>query len=474
MTTMTKPQNNKEAKFIDSIAKSSSYTLSSIDFIKRKQELALKKLEELGFPNRKNEDWKYFDFTDILSKEYTISGQVENSSGLSTQELNKLVDKYVYRETVDQLLVTVNGAYSPQLSNFNFNDSGIHILNFNDPAALTPEAQAITQKMFASNLEGESKYFKAINTLLMTNGFLLYLEDDFHASKPLQILHISNQNNFNQMRSLIYAGKNSKLDIIVNYIGLADSQYLTNAVIELNLEQGAQIKLDKIQNESKQASCLYTLDAKLSRNSNFEFNSFSFGAKSSRDDITVDINAEGAHTSVNGLYVLNQERKSHHKVRVNHRAGHSTSEQLFKGLLQGKSRAEFNGLIEVYRDAQQTNATQLNKNLLLSKDAHIDSRPQLNILADDVKCSHGSTVGSLSADELFYLQSRGLDELSAKAILTYSFARELISKIAVESAQNYATNLAFSSLRSQEEDSSATLDALADNNRYKKARYQQN
>jgi Fe-S cluster assembly protein SufD len=157
---------------------------------------------------------------------------------------------------------------------------------------------------------------------------------------------------------------------------------------------------------------------------------------------------------------------------VNHRAGHSTSEQLFKGLLQGKSRAEFNGLIEVYRDAQQTNATQLNKNLLLSKDAHIDSRPQLNILADDVKCSHGSTVGSLSAGELFYLQSRGLDEMSAKAILTYSFARELISKIAVESAQNYATNLAFSSLRSQEDDSSATLDALADNNRYKKARYQ--
>ncbi len=473
MTIMTKPQ-NKESKFINSIT--SSYSFSSVDFIKRKQQLALTKLQELGFPNRKNEDWKYFDFSDILSKEYIIAGTplVESSSGLSIQELNKLVDKYVYRETVDQLLVTVNGAYSPQLSNFNFSNPGIHILNFNDPQALTPEARAITEKIFASNIEGEFKYFKAINTLLMTNGFLLYLEDNFSSDKPLQILHISNQNNFNQMRSLIYAGKHSKLDIIVNYIGLEDSQYLTNAVIELDLAQGAQIKLDKIQNESKQASCLYTLDAKLNRDSKFEFNSFSFGAKSSRDDINVDINAEGAHASINGLYVLNQERKSHHKVQVNHKIGHSSSEQLFKGLLQGKSRAEFNGLIEVCKDAQKTNASQLNKNLLLSKEAHIDSRPQLNILADDVKCSHGSTVGSLSADELFYLQSRGLDELSAKAILTYSFARELISTITVESAQNYATNLAFSSLRSQDDTNAAsdTLEALADNNKYKKARYQ--
>ena len=473
---MTKPNDNKESQFIDGITKSSSYTLSSIDFIKRKQELALKKLQELGFPNRQSEDWKYFDFTDILNKEYTISGtpQVECSSGLSIQELNKLVDKYVYRETVDQLLVTVNGAYSPQLSNFTYSKPGMHILNFNDPIALTPEAKAITEKIFAENLEGESKYFKAINTLLLTNGFLLYLEDNFTSDKPLQILHISNQNNFNQMRSLICAGKNSKLDIIVNYIGLEDSQYLTNAVIELHLDQGAQIKLDKIQNESKQASCLYTLDAKLDRDSKFEFNSFSFGAKSSRDDITVDINAEGAHAAINGLYVLNQERKSHHKVQVNHRAGHSSSEQLFKGLLQGKSRAEFNGLIEVYRDAQRTDATQLNKNLLLSKEAHIDSRPQLNILADDVKCSHGSTVGSLSADELFYLQSRGLDEQNAKAILTYSFARELISKISVESAQNYATNLAFASLKSPQDgdESIHTLESLADNNKYKKARYQ--
>ena len=204
------------------------------------------------------------------------------------------------------------------------------------------------------------------------------------------------------------------------------------------------------------------------RDSDFEFNSFSFGALSSRDDINIDLREEAASAQVNGLYVVNQDRKSHHKVCINHLAAHTESQQLFKGLLQDQARAEFNGLIDVARDAQKINAEQLNNNLLLSKHAHIDSRPQLNILADDVKCAHGSTVGMLDPEELFYLQSRGLTEAEAKAILTYSFCQEIINKIDIESGRNYASNLAFSSLGSSD---NQVLASLAGNTKFKHSRY---
>ena len=306
----------------------------------------------------------------------------------------------------------------------------------------------------------------------MGNGFLLDIKEGHKEARPLQILHISNKNHFNQIRSLIHVGKNAEQDIIVNYVGFEDSRYFTNAVIECYLDNGARLKLDKIQNDSKNATRLYNFYASLNRDSNFEFNSFSFGAKSSRDDIEVDIEASGAHASVNGLYVLNGSRKSHHKVTINHKVSHSTSEQLFKGLLLDESKAEFNGLIEVFRDAQKTDATQLNKNILLSPNAHIDSRPQLNILADDVKCAHGSTIGKLDQEELFYLMSRGLSKEEAQIILTYSFCQELIDKIKLSSVKNYAANLAFSSMKAKDSGLSKTLELLADNSKFKKSRYE--
>lgn len=472
---MNKASTNKELEFKEMLVRSASKALSSSEFIRNKQKLALDQIQDIGFPNKADEDWKYFDFSEILEASYNINNlkSAESSSGLSLTELNQLIDKYVFDETVENLLVTVNGAYQAELSNFKHKPPGIHILNLNDQEALeaNPKTQEIIAKLFANRINKETKYFKAINTALMNNAFLLYVEDNCHCDKPLQILHISNQNNFNQIRSLISVGKNSSLNINVSYIGLEGSKYLTNAMIEIDLQAGARAKLTKIQNESKEASCFYNLDANLAKDSNFEFNSFSFGANSARDDINIDINESGAHTSVNGLYVLNQNRRSHHKVTVNHIAAHSTSEQIFKGLLQDRSRAEFNGLIEVYKDAQKTDAKQLNKNLLLSKEAHIDSRPQLNILADDVKCSHGSTIGSINANELFYLRSRGLSEADAKAILTYSFAQELIDKIDMASVRNYASNLAYSSLRSEaSKESNSTIETLAENTKFKRHR----
>lgn len=458
-----------ELDFMEKVVRSATDRISPINTINRAQHEALKRLERLSFPSRHDEDWKYYDFADILNTDFNINAN-NTEAGLSKPELTKLIDQYVFRETADNLIITINGNFSSELSNFK-SKQGVNILNFNNPQDLEshPHSKIILEKFFAQNIDREKNYFRLINTSLISNGFLLAIDENYHSDQTLQILHISDRNNFNQIRSLIYAGKNSKLDIIVTYVGLQDSKYFTNAVIETYLDQGAELKLEKIQNESKQATKLYNFYAQVERDCKFEFESFSFGALSARSDITIDILGSNSEVSVNGLYVVNGNRKSHHKVEINHHAAHSSSTQLFKGLLDDHSKAEFNGLINVCKGAEKTDAKQLNSNLLMSPTAHIDSRPQLNILNDDVKCSHGSTVGRLNEDEIFYLESRGIPYNGAKTILTYSFCQELINHISLKSARNYASNLAFANLAKASE-GSEIFSTLAENTKFKRYR----
>ena len=182
------------------------------------------------------------------------------------------------------------------------------------------------------------------------------------------------------------------------------------------------------------------------KNSNFEYNSLDLKANHSRDNIKVDLLEPGAHSDLSGFYILNKDRKAHNIIKVNHLAPNCTSNQLYKGIISDSARAEFNGEINVSEGANGTNATQLNKNLLLSNNAHIDSRPQLSILADDVKCSHGSTVGELDEDEIFYLLSRGIKKDDALAMLTLSFCEEIIQKVTIDSAKQHIRNLTLENL----------------------------
>lgn len=447
MEAQLETKDTKKIDYVEALFRASSQLNSGVEFIKTKQAQAADKLSELGFPVKSNEDWKYYDFSPVLEETYKLNDGRSSFSEEKLIRMRELVAKYAFPETTENLLVTVNGAFNAQLSSLKLG-SELEILNFNDPEALakSPEAKASVEAFFAKDLEEDTNFFKVANTALMTNGFLLKVHDNAVIEKTLQVLHISNEDTFNQTRSLIHMGKNSELKILVNYVGLDDAKYFTNAVIEAKLEANSKLKLDKIKNESKNAIQMYSLHAELERDSNFEFNAYSFKSKTSRDEVIVDINAENAHASVNGLYVVGSEKKSHHKVVVNHNAPHCTSQQLYKGLLYDKARAEFNGMINVAKAAQQTDAQQLNKNLLLSDEAHIDSRPQLDILADDVKCSHGSATGQLDEDELFYLQSRGMKAEDANIMLTYSFCDEIIKNIDLESARDYVSELAVRNL----------------------------
>lgn len=436
-----------ESEYIQKIHGCASNLESQVEAVKSKQAQALELLKNSKFPDKSHEDWKYYDFGNVLNSSYDLC-EFSEPSKEQIREYEKLISKFVYKETLNNYLVTVDGAYCPELSKPGFDQADLEILNFNDPEQLAKSSNAakVVEEYFAARLDKEEDFFNIINTALMTNGFLLNVRDNFEASSTLQVLHISNKNRFNQTRSLINMGKNSKLKILVTYIGLEDAKYFTNAVIEANLNQGASLKLDKVQNESKESLQMYNLYASLDRDSNFEFNSYSIGAKSSRDKVLVDSNGENSEAKVNGLYVLSGERTSHHLVTMNHNVHHCSSDQVFKGLLYDKSRAEFSGIVNVEKDAQQISADQLNRNLLMSDEAHVDSRPQLNIEADDVKCSHGASIGQLNEEELFYLQSRGLEKDEAIKMLTFSFCEELISNIDLESARDDIANLSVRNL----------------------------
>ena len=384
---------------------------------------------EYKLPDRKHEDWKYYDPSDYERNLAEISSEIKKDD-LNQSELVKIVDKYVFREAVKSLIVTVNGHYRPDLSNFTNEDLEISSVD---------------------------------------EAFFVKVKKDKVISTPVQVLHISNRNTFNQIRSVIDLEQNSMLDVIVTYVGLEDSCYIANARIDCNLAANARLHFDKIQNDSHKAVSLYNLNVKLERDADFQFNAFHFGAQSGRDEINVDLNGKNANADLSGLYVVSGKRKSHQVIKVNHNQSHCTSSQLFKGLIDDEARAEFNGMIDVKRDAQLTNATQLNNNLLLSDKAHVDSRPQLNILADDVKCAHGSTIGQLNEEELFYLQSRGLSKEDAFTTLTYSFCEQVLQKIKLASCKNYATNLAFQKISKDSHDE--TVAKLAQNDKFKKSRY---
>ncbi len=431
-----------EIEFTERLFRASSSRLSQVNCIRERQELALKRASELGFPQKADEDWKYYDFQSILDGFFSLDI-------CSINKIDKeFISRYRFPECSKNLLVTVNGHFSPDLSSISLTEKNISIIDFNDSERLkeNQELADLVNKHFAENIEHESSFFKACNTALMSNGFLMSVPPETEIDETIQILHFSNEACFNQTRSLIHLGKNSKLNLIVSYIGLSDSHFVNNAVVELILSEGARFKLDKIQDDTQQGVLLYDLSAKLYGHSKLEYNSLDLKANHSRDSIKVDLLEPAASADINGFYILNGDRRVHNVVKVNHLVPNCTSSQLNKGIISDSARAEFNGEINVSEAANGTDAKQLNKNLLLSPSAHIDSRPQLNILADDVKCSHGSTVGELDEDEIFYLLSRGIKKDDALAMLTLSFCDEVIEKIQIPSAKQHIRNLTLENL----------------------------
>lgn len=386
---------------------------------------------ENGFPGVTNEDWKYTNTAPLAKENFETVG--ENT--ILTEDNDGLIDAQFsafYVESKASQLVFVNGKFNAKLSDVSALSGKAIVLTFAE--ALNDEKLAeIIEAKLAKSVGCDFNGFAALNTAFVEDGVFLYVPKNAKIETPIHLLFASTKNKASFPRVLVVAESFSEATLIESYTRIEDEKYLTDAVVEIVLADEAKLKHFRVQRESHSAFHIGTTHVELGRGSVYDATNINLGGRLSRHDINLKFNAEGGEAFVDGLYMLGGEQ--HHDTHsvIDHRLPNCVSHQNYKGILNGKSRGVFNGKVFVRENASGTDAKQSNKNLLLSNDARIDTKPQLEIYNDDVKCAHGATVGQLEDEEIFYLLSRGIGLKLATNLLTYGFAEEIINKIEIES-----------------------------------------
>ncbi len=386
------------------------------------REAGIERFATLGFPATSNEQWKYTNVKALTRHRFVpaASAAALDAGNLGERALTGL-DAHT--------LVFVDGLFAPALSAAGALPPGVRLLPF---AAAVQQLPELLERHLARYADGAANGFAALNEAFMRDGAVLELSAGARLEKPVHLLFVASaheQPTWQPLRNLVVAGPGSEAVIIETHTSLDAEVYFTNAVSELVLGEGARIEHYKLQAEGPQAYHVATVQVSQGRDSRFVSHSMATGARLARTDLNVSLDAEGAECSLYGLYVTGGRQHIDNHTRVDHRKPHGTSREFYKGVLGGRSRAVFNGQVYVHPHAQHTDAQQSNNNLLLSADAEIDTKPQLEIYADDVKCAHGATVGQLDEHMLYYMRSRGIEERRARAMLTYGFAHDLIENM---------------------------------------------
>ncbi|HEX9829672.1 MAG TPA: Fe-S cluster assembly protein SufD [Bacteroidota bacterium] len=388
---------------------------------------AIAKFTELGFPTTKHEEWKYTDVSRIAKTAFKPAlGAQSNTVTL------KDLDQFSFGHPEWIRVVCVNGLFSKELSSIYDLPAGVRVGSL--AGALKSEPALIEQHL-AKYAPYDENAFVALSTAFMQDGVFMYIPDRIVVEKPIHVMMISTGKGGEFVahpRNLIIAGESSQVAFIETYGSLANETYFTNTVTEIVLAKNAVVEHERLQLESDTAFHVATLHVHQERDSNFKSNAMTFGGRLVRNNITVKLDGEGAEATLNGLYLGTGEQHIDNHTCIIHAKPHCPSHELYKGILAEKSKGVFNGKIFVLKDAQKTDAKQTNKNLILSDEASIDTKPQLEIFANDVKCTHGATIGQLDEEALFYLRSRGIGMNKARDLLIYAFASDVIERITVE------------------------------------------
>ncbi|MBK6799013.1 MAG: Fe-S cluster assembly protein SufD [Acidobacteria bacterium] len=387
------------------------------------------RFEEIDFPTTRNEEWKYTNVAPILKVPYREIFDLD-ADGLTVER----IAPFTFIESRHSQMVFINGIYSKELSDLSGLPESAVVTSL---AGMTEEQALVASRHLAAYAKYQDDAFTALNTAHIVDGALVYIPDGKIVETPVHVLFISTSEEASAThpRVLIIAGKGAMATIIESYVSTEDNVYLTNAVTEVFAAEESAITHYRLQEESEKAFHVATTQVHQERESNYVSYAFSLGAEIARHTLNVVLTDEHTYTTIDGLYVVTGKQHVDNHTTMDHSRPNCTSHQLYKGILDGKSRAVFNGKVLVREGALLTDAHQLNKNLLLSKDSSVDTKPQLEIFADDVKCSHGATVGQLEDDELFYLASRGIAPEQARALLTFGFAEDVISKIKLKSVR---------------------------------------
>lgn len=393
--------------------------------------------ESLDFPTTRVEEWKYTNVAPILKVRYQESFD-HDLNGLKNLAAGD-IEQFMFAESRDSQLVFINGSFSRRLSNLANLDAAPNGCVVSNLDEIPNEYANVARDHLAAYADYRDATFTALNTASICDGAFVYIPDGKVVETPIHLLFISAADKpvASHPRVLIVAGAGAVVTIIESYVSLSEEVYFTNAVTEVVAREGAVIKHYRLQQESERAFHIATTQAYQERASNYTSYAISLGASIARHTLDVALTAENIETTLDGLYVVTGQQHTDSHTTIDHQKPHSVSNQLYKGILDGRSRAVFNGIVFVREAALLTDARQLNKNLLLSPDAHVDTKPQLEIFADDVKCAHGATVGQLDDEELFYLSTRGIPPERARALLTYGFAEDVISRIKLKSAREH-------------------------------------
>jgi len=394
------------------------------------RQAAIDSFSSRGFPSTKEEEWKYTNVEAIRRLDLRVPVTMPALAGAQR-------DAFSVGDWECEQLTFLNGYLEPRKS----------VIQHGTDVYVGGLAEAITQHRdwvephLAQHADYREHAFKALNTAFMMDGGAVYLGPDRCNDKPVHLLFLpsvhASESTIIHPRNLIIVGDNSSLALVESYAGTGQGVYCTNAVTEIVLGENSVLEHYRLQLEPSQAFHVGTVQVYQGRHSTYRSVLISAGAGLARIEVNVVLDGEGGQTELNGLYSATGKMHVDCRTRVEHRKPHTNSRELYKGILGGHSRGIFNGRVIVSKDAQKTDAQQANRNLVLSKDAEVDSKPQLEIFADDVRCSHGTTIGQLEEEELFYLRSRGLGVVEARQLLIHGFAGEILDSVRIEGLRTH-------------------------------------
>lgn len=387
---------------------------------------ALKIFEEKGFPSKKDELWKYTSLDALIHKDYSLFPKSEASIEL------KDIKKYFLYDTDTYKVIFIDGVYNPFLSNTTHDGLDVCLMS----AALSkPKYRDIINSYF-NKIAPLDESLTALNTSYAKEGAFIYIPKKTVAEKPIEIIHFSSGEQDSlwlQPRNLIVIDKNSQVQIIERHQSLKQHSVVTNSVTEIYVHEEAFVDYYKLQNDLTSASLIDNTYIQQEKNSHASVHTFSLGGKLIRNNLRYFHKGEHILSTLKGVTILEGKQHVDHSTMVHHSQPNCESHQDYKGIFSERSEGVFNGQILVDKIAQKTNAFQQNNNVLLDDKATVNSKPQLEIFADDVKCSHGCTIGQMDEEALFYLRSRGIPKKEAKALMTYAFANNVLESVQLPS-----------------------------------------
>ncbi|MFV8341480.1 Fe-S cluster assembly protein SufD [Flavobacterium sp. XS2P39] len=395
---------------------------------------AIKNFENKGFPTKKDEAWKYTSLNAILKNDFTVFPKQE-----SAVEFNH-VKKYFLHEIDTYKVVFIDGVFSSHLSSTTHDGIDICLMS----SALTKPKYKMVIDTYFNQIASKEESLTSLNTAFANEGAYIHIPKSKVADKPIEIMYFSTGSEaalLVQPRNLVIVGENSHVQIIERHQSLNENPVLTNSVTEIFAQKRAIVDYYKIQNDTLEANLIDNTYVSQQKESHVSVHTFSFGGNLTRNNLNFYHFGERLTSTLNGITIIGEKQHVDHYTLVKHSAPNCESFQDYKGIYSDRSTGVFNGKVYVEKDAQKTNAFQKSNNILLSDKATINAKPQLEIFADDVKCSHGCTVGQLDETAMFYMQARGIPKKEAKALLMYAFSNAVIENIKIPELKKRITTI---------------------------------